>query len=67
MRRDGASGTESGHLLSECDFRPGLAPNHNPHKKLFDMAARKSPTHSLPVALRAKELTRAPSGPCRRG
>jgi hypothetical protein len=45
MRRDGASGTESWHLLSECDFRPGMGPNHNPQSKRFDMAARKSPTH----------------------
>lgn len=45
MRRDGASGTESWHLLAECDFRPGLGPKHNPQSKRFDMAVRKSPTH----------------------
>ena len=45
MRRDGAGGMESGHLLSGCDFRPGLATNHNPQRNRFDMAARKSPTH----------------------
>jgi hypothetical protein len=67
MRRNGASGTESGRLLSERDFRPGLAPNHNPQSKRFDKTAGKSPTHSLSVVVRAKELTRAPSAPCRRG
>jgi len=67
MRRDGASGTESWHLLSECDFRPGMGPNHNPQSKRFDMAALKVRPTPLSVAVRAKELTRAFSGPCRRG